>query len=87
MYFLDILYFTRNLPGFDNCGKVFTVQFCKFWRDDKLATGEGYHNISLSAEDYVIFPGFSRILVVNMCLGIGYSDCAFARLRILCSII
>ena len=24
MYFLDILYFTRNLPGFDNCGKVFT---------------------------------------------------------------
>ena len=32
-------------------------------------------------------PGFSRILVVNMCLGIGYSDCAFARLRILCSII
>ena len=54
MFFLDILYFTRNLPGFDNCEKIFSVQFCKFWRDDKLATGEGYHNISLSSEDYVI---------------------------------
>ena len=36
VYFWTYHYFTRNLPGFDNCGKDFTIQFCKFWRESFL---------------------------------------------------
>ena len=39
--------------GLTIVGKFLPFSFANFSRDDKLATGEGHHNISLSSEDYV----------------------------------